>query len=57
MNTDTLSTDLLPDCQILLFGFSRGAYAARMVAGIINEIGILDRVSEPPVTASLVAQD
>lgn len=27
-----------------MFGFSRGAYTARMVAGIINEIGILGRV-------------
>ena len=31
--------------QIFLIGFSRGAYTARMVAGIINEIGVLGKVS------------
>ena len=30
-----------PDDQIFLFGFSRGAYAARALAGLLNEIGML----------------
>ncbi|KAL8287629.1 hypothetical protein RQP46_003487 [Phenoliferia psychrophenolica] len=30
--------------EIALFGFSRGAYTARMVAGIIGEIGLLGKV-------------
>jgi len=32
-----------PGDEIFLFGFSRGAYTARMVAMFIGEIGILDR--------------
>ncbi|KAI0004139.1 hypothetical protein BJV74DRAFT_763443 [Russula compacta] len=32
-----------PGDEIFLFGFSRGAYTARMVAMVISEIGILDR--------------
>ncbi|KAF8576583.1 hypothetical protein K439DRAFT_1640432 [Ramaria rubella] len=30
--------------EIFLFGFSRGAYTARMTAAFIGEIGVLDRV-------------
>ncbi|OCH96096.1 hypothetical protein OBBRIDRAFT_766161 [Obba rivulosa] len=29
--------------EIFLFGFSRGAYTARMIAALIGEIGVLDR--------------
>ncbi|EPQ60681.1 hypothetical protein GLOTRDRAFT_118837 [Gloeophyllum trabeum ATCC 11539] len=32
-----------PGDEIFLFGFSRGAYTARMVASLIGEIGVLDR--------------
>ncbi|EIN13795.1 hypothetical protein PUNSTDRAFT_41242 [Punctularia strigosozonata HHB-11173 SS5] len=32
-----------PGDEIFLFGFSRGAYTARMVAAMIGEIGVLDR--------------
>ncbi|GJE86180.1 DUF2235 domain-containing protein [Phanerochaete sordida] len=32
-----------PDDEIFLFGFSRGAYTARMVALLIGAIGVLDR--------------
>ncbi|VDC01832.1 unnamed protein product [Peniophora sp. CBMAI 1063] len=32
-----------PGDEIFLFGFSRGAYTARMVAWMIEEIGVLDR--------------
>ncbi|KAF8632637.1 hypothetical protein AX15_001836 [Amanita polypyramis BW_CC] len=32
-----------PGDEIFLFGFSRGAYTARMIAILIGEIGILDR--------------
>ncbi|KIJ32055.1 hypothetical protein M422DRAFT_35987 [Sphaerobolus stellatus SS14] len=32
-----------PGDEIFLFGFSRGAYTARMVAGFIGQIGLLDK--------------
>jgi uncharacterized protein (DUF2235 family) len=32
-----------PGDEIFLFGFSRGAYTARMIAMVIKEIGVLDR--------------
>ncbi|KAM6498074.1 Uncharacterized alpha/beta hydrolase domain (DUF2235) domain containing protein [Amanita muscaria] len=32
-----------PGDEVFLFGFSRGAYTARMIATLIGEIGILDR--------------
>ncbi|KAF8526346.1 hypothetical protein BU17DRAFT_40748 [Hysterangium stoloniferum] len=32
-----------PGDEIYLFGFSRGAYTARMIAALIGEIGILDK--------------
>ncbi|CAE6362832.1 unnamed protein product [Rhizoctonia solani] len=34
-----------PGDEVFLFGFSRGAYTARMVAGFIGWIGILDRTA------------
>ncbi|QRV92264.1 choline transport protein [Ceratobasidium sp. AG-Ba] len=34
-----------PGDEVYLFGFSRGAYTARMVAGFIGYIGILDRTA------------
>ncbi|KDQ63600.1 hypothetical protein JAAARDRAFT_29622 [Jaapia argillacea MUCL 33604] len=32
-----------PGDEIYLFGFSRGAYTARMIADLIGEIGVMDR--------------
>ncbi|KAL8286983.1 hypothetical protein RQP46_003989 [Phenoliferia psychrophenolica] len=39
-----LASNYVPGDEIFLFGFSRGAYTARMVAGIVGEIGLLDKV-------------
>lgn len=36
-----LVENYIPDDQILIFGFSRGAYTARSLAGLISEVGIL----------------
>ncbi|ELU42234.1 choline transporter [Rhizoctonia solani AG-1 IA] len=41
----TLSSNYSPGDEVFLFGFSRGAYTARMVAGFIGSIGILDRTA------------
>ncbi|KAJ8514702.1 hypothetical protein ONZ45_g7784 [Pleurotus djamor] len=38
-----IAHNYLPGDEIFLFGFSRGAYTARMVAMFIGEIGVLDR--------------
>jgi len=38
-----LSLNYSPGDQIFLFGFSRGAYTARSLAGLINKIGILPK--------------
>ncbi|KAF5313082.1 hypothetical protein D9619_003538 [Psilocybe cf. subviscida] len=38
-----IAHNFYPGDEIFLFGFSRGAYTARMVAMFIGEIGILDR--------------
>lgn len=38
-----IASNYQPSDEIFLFGFSRGAYTARMVAAIIGEIGILDK--------------
>ncbi|KAL0951250.1 hypothetical protein HGRIS_007968 [Hohenbuehelia grisea] len=38
-----IAHNYFPGDEIFLFGFSRGAYTARMVAMLIGEIGILDR--------------
>ncbi len=32
-----------PDCEICLFGFSRGAFTVRSVAGLIGRVGIVPR--------------
>lgn len=34
-----------PGDEILIFGFSRGAYTARSIAGMIRKCGLLDRIS------------
>ncbi|KAI0082303.1 hypothetical protein K474DRAFT_1586300 [Panus rudis PR-1116 ss-1] len=39
-----LAHNYQPGDEIFLFGFSRGAYTARMVAALIGEIGVLDRM-------------
>src|SRR5689334_10684775 len=38
-----LVNNYLPGDEIFLFGFSRGAFTARSVAGLIGAIGLLDR--------------
>lgn len=38
---DLLSSKYRPGDNIYLFGFSRGAYAVRSVAGMINDLGLL----------------
>ncbi|HAY45556.1 MAG TPA: DUF2235 domain-containing protein [Gammaproteobacteria bacterium] len=38
-----LCKEYQPDDQIYLFGFSRGAYTVRVIAGLINMVGILKR--------------
>ncbi|KAJ7492661.1 hypothetical protein FB451DRAFT_1219174 [Mycena latifolia] len=38
-----ISSNYYPGDEIFLFGFSRGAYTARMTAMFIGEIGVLDR--------------
>jgi uncharacterized protein (DUF2235 family) len=38
-----ISQNYQPGDEIILFGFSRGAYTARMIAAFIGAIGVLDR--------------
>ncbi|KAL0569552.1 hypothetical protein V5O48_012415 [Marasmius crinis-equi] len=38
-----IAHNYFPGDEIFLFGFSRGAYTARMVAMLIGQIGVLDR--------------
>jgi uncharacterized protein (DUF2235 family) len=38
-----IAQNYAPDDEIFLFGFSRGAYAARSLAGLVNACGILRR--------------
>ena len=38
---DRLASCYVPGDKIYLFGFSRGAYAVRSVAGMINQVGLL----------------
>jgi uncharacterized protein (DUF2235 family) len=38
-----ISQNFQPGDEIFLFGFSRGAYTARMIASFIGAIGVLDR--------------
>lgn len=39
-----------PEDEILIFGFSRGAYTARSLAGMIRKCGILDDFSSPALS-------
>ncbi|TFK77140.1 hypothetical protein BDN72DRAFT_807618 [Pluteus cervinus] len=38
-----IAHNFVPGDEVFLFGFSRGAYTARMVAKVIGDFGILDR--------------
>ncbi|THH16823.1 hypothetical protein EW146_g3879 [Bondarzewia mesenterica] len=38
-----IAHNYVPGDEIFLFGFSRGAYTARMIAEVIGHIGVLDR--------------
>jgi uncharacterized protein (DUF2235 family) len=40
--------------EIFLLGFSRGAFTARSVGGLIGELGLLTRAGLPYVSSSLV---
>ncbi|KAF3928761.1 hypothetical protein ABW21_db0201310 [Orbilia brochopaga] len=40
-----LCNNVEPDDEIFLFGFSRGAYTARTLSGLIDEFDIIDRYS------------
>jgi uncharacterized protein (DUF2235 family) len=42
-----IATNWVPGDEIFIFGFSRGAYTARSVAGLINQIGILTNEGLP----------
>lgn len=42
-----IATNYTPGDEIFIFGFSRGAYAARAIAGLIGEIGVLTREGLP----------
>ena len=42
-----LSTNYTPGDELFLFGFSRGAFTARSIAGLIDEIGVLTRDGLP----------
>lgn len=38
-----ISTNYTPGDEIFIFGFSRGAFAARSIAGLIDDIGVLTK--------------
>ena len=38
-----IAQNYVPDDEVFLFGFSRGAYATRSLAGLVNACGILKR--------------
>ncbi|KZV80388.1 hypothetical protein EXIGLDRAFT_630315, partial [Exidia glandulosa HHB12029] len=40
-----LCQNWIPGDEIFLFGFSRGAYTARAVAGLVHHMGLLDRAN------------
>lgn len=42
-----ISLNYQPDDEIFLFGFSRGAYTVRAVAGLVSDIGILEPSDMP----------
>ncbi len=42
-----LSTNWTPGDEIFIFGFSRGAYTARSIAGLIDQIGVLTSEGQP----------
>ncbi|KAF2487990.1 hypothetical protein BDY17DRAFT_314772 [Neohortaea acidophila] len=42
-----LCANYTPGDEIFIFGFSRGAYTARSIAGLINEVGILTKDGLP----------
>lgn len=46
-----LATNWVPGDEIFIFGFSRGAYTARSIAGLIDEIGMLTREGLPYLPA------
>ncbi|KAK3071882.1 hypothetical protein LTR53_007837 [Teratosphaeriaceae sp. CCFEE 6253] len=47
MADEFLATNWVPGDEIFIFGFSRGAFAARAIAGLVGEVGILTRTGLP----------
>src|SRR5690606_19012552 len=48
-----LAFNYLPEDEIFLFGFSRGAYTARSLAGMIRKCGILSKLSSSKYLSAL----
>ena len=44
-----LAQNYIPGDEIFLFGFSRGAFTARSLVGLINAVGLLKRQSLPMI--------
>ena len=44
---DFISQNYVPGDEIFLLGFSRGAFTARSVAGLIDNVGVLTRAGLP----------
>jgi hypothetical protein len=42
-----LSSNYVPNDEIFIFGFSRGAYTARSIAGLIDNVGVLTKEGLP----------
>lgn len=38
-----LANNYVPGDRILIFGFSRGAYTARAIAGLVTKMGLLNK--------------
>lgn len=42
-----IATNWTPGDEIFIFGFSRGAYSARAIAGLVGEVGVLSKEGLP----------
>lgn len=40
-----LCLNWIPGDEIFIFGFSRGAFTARAISGLVNQLGIIDRIN------------
>ena len=50
-----LMDHFLPDDKLFVFGFSRGAYAARSLCGMLHAVGLLTRGNEAQIPGYTVA--